>query len=92
MAFYGLNPDMLAQCATKLAQAEQRFTNAQLEYLRQYYTVNKYPLSHHLHTIAEQWNTEDFDFFISLADWFLGRRMAEREIVERRDQGRIAAA
>ncbi|CAF0909865.1 unnamed protein product [Rotaria sordida] len=92
MAFYGLNPDLLAQCATKFAQAEQKFTNEQLEYLRQYYTVNKYPLSHDFQAIAKQWNIDDFHFNISLDYWFLGRRMAEQEIVERRDQGRIAAA
>ncbi|CAF3421496.1 unnamed protein product, partial [Rotaria sp. Silwood2] len=74
------------------AQAEQRFTNEQLEYLRHFYTINKYAQLDDLEAIANQWNIYDFDFYMSLDDWFVGQRMTEQEIEERRYQGRIAAA
>jgi len=70
--------------------------------------MNKYPLPHELHIIANQWNTDDFDFFFTVEvstlliqtvfatlyfqNWFFGRRMAEREIEEQRYQARIATA
>ncbi|CAF4288685.1 unnamed protein product [Rotaria sp. Silwood2] len=92
MAFYGLDPDFVARRAAKFAQAEQRFTNEQLEYLRHFYTINKYAQLDDLEAIANQWNIYDFDFYMSLDDWFVGQRMTEQEIEERRYQGRIAAA
>ncbi|CAF1171064.1 unnamed protein product [Rotaria sordida] len=92
MASYFWDSDMFARWTAKYAQAEQRFTNEQLEYVRRYYRINKYAQICELEAIASQWNIYDFDFYMSLYDWFVGRQMIDVEIEERRYQGQKAAA
>ncbi|CAF3930846.1 unnamed protein product, partial [Rotaria sp. Silwood1] len=45
-----------------------------------------------LEAIAVQWNINDLDFYLSLRDWFRGRRLAEQDLEERRYQAQGAAA
>ncbi|CAM4778766.1 unnamed protein product [Rotaria magnacalcarata] len=66
-----------------LAKVEQKLTDVQLQYLRQYYTVNPFSNVTEVREIGKQWNSDSFDFNVNLRKWFSGRRMADQEIVQR---------
>ncbi|CAF1274074.1 unnamed protein product [Adineta steineri] len=85
MVDYYWSWDFLAECAAKLIKLEQNFTNEQLQYLREYYTMNHFPEQIQMQEIANQWHIDDFDFYMNVSDWFFCRRMAHQEFIQRRD-------
>ncbi|CAF4535805.1 unnamed protein product, partial [Rotaria socialis] len=81
----GLNP-------TKFVQVEKKFTNEQIQYLRQYYTTNKCPGIDEIVEIANHLNINNFIYRIYLLNWFCGALIDEIAVQQRRYEATITAA
>ncbi|CAF2155788.1 unnamed protein product [Rotaria magnacalcarata] len=73
-------------------KVEQKLTNEQLEYLREYDAMHPSTGPLEVQAIVKQWNIDDYDFYRDLIDWFNGQRFMERKIaILRYDSARVAA-
>ncbi|CAF1342772.1 unnamed protein product [Adineta ricciae] len=84
--------DYFAQCTSRLKEVEKLLTNEQIQYLNEYYTMNRMPSVNEVLLICNQWNLKGIGWLVDIEDWFFGRRMAETEIQERRRLTRILPA
>ncbi|CAF0877256.1 unnamed protein product [Adineta steineri] len=82
----------LTECAAKLIIVENKLTEEQLLYFRQYYMINRLPRINELRSISKELNNEDFDFFLDLETWFYCRRMAEEATAQRQYEAKKIAA
>ncbi|UJR32535.1 hypothetical protein I4U23_019997 [Adineta vaga] len=82
----------LAKCAQNLIIVENKLTEQQLLYLRQYYMINKSPGIDELRSISKEFHNESFDFFLDLENWFYCRRMAEQATAQRQYEAKKMAA
>ncbi|CAF1189014.1 unnamed protein product, partial [Rotaria sordida] len=60
-----------------IAIFEEKLTNEQLQYLHQYYKMNKYAGPKQIRQIAKQWNINAFDFFMDLINWFFDQQLED---------------
>ncbi|CAF1152313.1 unnamed protein product [Rotaria sordida] len=67
-----------------IAIFEEKLTNDQRQYLREYYKMNKNPGQKQIYQIVKQWNINDFDFFMDLIEWFFDQNLEDIEREGRR--------